>query len=117
MTDGWVLVPAEATVDMHDAGQNAAETDNASGIYAAMLAAAPPVDGWQAIETAPRDGTLILCFYPDRHGHDRYSLRYWATGDWGVRAEGWSDQYRQLRKTDPTRWMPLSQPPNNARTG
>ena len=62
---------------------------------------------WRDIATAPRDGSLILCFYPDRHGHDRYSLRYWATGDWGARSEGWSDQHRQLRKTEPAHWMPL----------
>lgn len=81
---------------------------------AAMLAASPQgagssadAQGWRDIATAPRDGSLILCFYPDRHGHDRYSLRYWATGDWGARSEGWSDQHRQLRKTEPAHWMPL----------
>jgi hypothetical protein len=122
MTDGWVLVPREPTEAMQNEGVNAAadqfgwsDEGQIKTVWAAMIAAAPPVDGWQAIDTAPRDGTLILCFYPDRHSHDRYSLRYWATGDWGVRTEGWSDQYRQLRKTDPTAWMPLSQPLNNER--
>ncbi len=80
--------------------------------YLALAAlAAPSVqpDGWQDISTAPKDGTLILCLYPQRHGHDRYSLRYWSTGDWpsSGRSEGWCDQYRQLRKDDPTHWMPL----------
>lgn len=71
------------------------------------------MSAWQPIETAPRDGALILCFYPDRHGHDRYSLRYWAMGDWpsSGRTEGWSDQYRQLRKTEPTHWQTLPEPP------
>lgn len=74
-------------------------------------AAAPSVqpDGWQDISTAPKDGTLILCLYPHRHGHDRYSLRYWSTGDWpsSGRSEGWCDQHRQLRRDDPTHWAPL----------
>ena len=68
--------------------------------------------GWRDIATAPRDGSLVLCFYPDRHDHDRYSLRYWTTGDWGVRSEGWSDQHRQLRGTEPTYWQPLPPPPS-----
>lgn len=69
--------------------------------------------GWMPIETAPKDGSLILCFYPERHGHDRYSLRYWSRGDWpsSSRTEGWCDQYRQLRPTDPTHWMPLPATP------
>jgi len=68
---------------------------------------------WRPIETAPRDGTLILCFYPDRCGQDRLSLRYWAVGDWpsSGRTEGWSDQYRQIRKTEPTHWLPLPPAP------
>lgn len=68
---------------------------------------------WRPIETAPRDGTLILCLYPERHGQGRVSLRYWAFGDWpsSGRTEGWSDQHRQLRKTDPTHWLPLPPAP------
>lgn len=68
---------------------------------------------WRPIETAPRDGTLILCFYPDRYGQDQFSLRYWAVGDWpsSGRTEGWSDQHRQLRKTEPTHWLPLPPAP------
>lgn len=72
---------------------------------------------WRDISTAPKDGTLILCFYPDRHGQDRLSLRYWAVGDWpsSGRTEGWSDQHRQLRRTDPTHWPPLPSAPNQAK--
>ncbi len=68
---------------------------------------------WRPIETAPKDGTLILCLYPDRHGQDQLSLRYWAVGDWpsSGRTEGWSDQHRQLRKTEPTHWLPLPPAP------
>lgn len=86
----------------------------------AFLARAAQMDGergrmadWQPIETAPKDGSLILCFYANRYGQDRYSLRYWAQGDWppSGRTEGWCDQHRQLRKNDPTHWTPLPNPP------
>lgn len=67
---------------------------------------------WQLIETAPKDGTLILVFYPDLHGHDRYSLRYWSAGDWGSIREAWSDQWRQIKpSSSPTHWMPLAEAP------
>lgn len=67
---------------------------------------------WQLIETAPKDGTPILTFYADAHGMRRYSIRYWSSGDWGPRSEGWSDEWRQLRKDSPTHWMPLPEPPS-----
>lgn len=67
---------------------------------------------WQPIETAPKDGTLILTFYPELHGQERYSLRYWSRGDWGNIKEAWSDQWRQIKPSnDPTFWAPLPSPP------
>lgn len=65
---------------------------------------------WEPIETAPKDGTLILVFYPELHGHDRYSLRYWSAGDWGNTREAWSDQWRQIKPVQPTYWKPLPEP-------
>jgi hypothetical protein len=71
------------------------------------------VSDWKPIESAPKDGTMILCLYAGDYGHRRYSLRYWSTGDWpsSGRREGWCDHHRQLRSTDPTHWMPLPAPP------
>jgi hypothetical protein len=72
MTDGWVLVPREPPEAMvrafNDARPGNAVQDDEGywtapasdwfrARYAAMLAAAPPADGWQPIETAPRDTT------------------------------------------------------------
>ncbi len=87
--------------------------DNIDAILTEAAACIREMVEWRPIETAPRDRTLILCFYPDRYGQNQLSLRYWAVGDWpsSGRTEGWSDQYRQLRKTEPTHWLPLPPAP------
>jgi hypothetical protein len=90
--------------------------DMVAAIYRAMLAAAPPVDGWQPIETAPRDGGAFMVWWP--HWFHFPLTAYFK--DFRLRlsdstqpAEPWE------MGTDfgPTHWMPLPQPPNNERTG
>jgi hypothetical protein len=68
---------------------------------------------WKPIETAPKDGTPILALYADAWGMRRYSVRYWSTGNWESGKEGWSDEWRQLRKDQPTHWQPLPPPPGD----
>lgn len=71
----------------------------------AMLASAPPApqtlaaqgapDGWQPIETAPKDGTPILLATPKGRIAD---------GNWHQKYGVWSWPYVMV---EPTRWMPL----------
>jgi hypothetical protein len=58
-----------------------------------------PVGGWEPIETAPRDGTLILvCRAGDK--------------DWPLRCRRWQDSHwRGWDAEDATHWMPLPAPP------
>lgn len=62
--------------------------------------------GWQPIETAPKNGTVILIFgvyvgYPIQH------VVEWRKGRWKVDTEdGWWGVV-----VDPTHWMPLPNPP------
>jgi hypothetical protein len=74
------------------------------------------VERWQPIETAPKDGTLILAWFTWLHGRvcicswntDRYAKRprpYWSTLD--ERVFGIS----RAREGQPTHWMPLPDPP------
>lgn len=59
---------------------------------------------WQPIETAPRDGTRILVFYPVLDGHiftAGFEFGTWQSGIWDGRRE------------QPTHWMPLPEPPEN----
>jgi hypothetical protein len=64
--EGWVLLPMCLTRDMLDAIQREAVVGPsiAEHVWKHILSAAPPApnnpEGWQPIETAPRDGTEIL---------------------------------------------------------
>jgi hypothetical protein len=95
---------------------------------ALVFDAAPPVDGWQPIETAPRDGTWIL-IAGGKPGYGwsgdaettpamvsaRYQSSAGLLGDYWQFAHYDSGYYGEWE--NPTHWMPLRQPPNNERTG
>jgi hypothetical protein len=57
---------------------------------------------WQPIETAPRDGTDILCW-----DGDSVSITYWSLY---AKKWAWSDTYLE-DVTHWTHWMPLPEPP------
>lgn len=59
--------------------------------------------GWQPIETAPKDGTQVQVFCPTYfQGKGGITWAVWLNG-------GWLDA--QVRRCDPTHWMPLPTPP------
>lgn len=76
---------------------------------------------WLPIETAPKDGTRVMLYYPKRNEHEhpkivfgrwdinRYAKHpnpYWTNDQetlWGI---------RQLRAAPPTFWMPSPEAPN-----
>lgn len=71
---------------------------------------APVGEGWQPIETAPKDGTLVLawCVHPfRRYGGEGYEgpvIAHWTNhNDGGWTWYGLTGQF--------THWMPLPQPP------
>lgn len=75
---------------------------------------------WHPIETAPKDGTVVLVFPPTWKGKgrtasvakwddDKYAKKprpYWSRDD----ALG---QVTASRNTPPTHWMPMPPPPSN----
>jgi hypothetical protein len=79
-----------------------------------------PKDGWQPIESAPRDGTLVLLWAPD-YREDAPSLGSWCerVGAWdadsGTMEDGpaWSND----ACSGPTHWMPLPAPPTTKGEG
>lgn len=78
---------------------------------------------WQPIETAPRDGTVILAYCPEygmrqtemgryREGSPGYAR--WEMGD-GPRNYGWvwiEEKHNSAHTWKPTHWMPLPPPPH-----
>jgi hypothetical protein len=76
----------------------------------ALLAALPPTPtpGWQPMDSAPKDGTRVLLWWP-YWNHTRPLVGYWAEGDWHAseRLEGSSEQ--------PQGWQPLPPAPTGER--
>lgn len=58
-------------------------------------------DGWQPIETAPKDGTKVLVY--TEYGRTFVAAWWEDYDDWRYHYEGYV--------TKPTHWMPLPEPP------
>jgi hypothetical protein len=65
---------------------------------------------WQPIETAPKDGTVVLLFVP---GDDDCREDCWITASWdGLMGGVWMDNARgEWWGFGPSHWMPLPPPP------
>ena len=62
---------------------------------------------WQPIETAPKDGTLILGAWQCLNKTwDMNAMFYSEEG-----GDGWWVEYHGDYQHDPTHWMPLPEPP------
>ena len=64
---------------------------------------------WQPIETAPKDGTKILAYDPDRGGS--CEILYW--GSWKGKGAWQDDEANGYY--EPSHWMPLPEPPQQDR--
>lgn len=91
-TDGFVILVSKRYTDQHPKGDGWTETP---------LYAHPPVPQWQGIESAPRDGTLILVPV----GHGVMDVVSWWGGAWRETANALAI------RDEPTHWMPLPTPP------
>jgi hypothetical protein len=78
----------------------------------AALAAAPLVEGWQPIETAPKDGTRVdvWAFWPETLASERTANAYFdrTEGDWYL---GVFMSHQYMMPPIITHWMPLPPPP------
>ena len=132
--EGWKLVPIEPTPEMSKAGFRVAKMDvtgawvtDANEAYHAMLNAAPQpaaptqveTQGWQPIETAPKDGTRILIYTP-KATRQKVQEAYWVTPWedapedecwWGTPHGPAGRGYTILTKSA-THWMPLPAAPS-----
>ncbi len=69
---------------------------------AALAAVLPDAEGWRPVETAPKDGTVVLVYAPEREGLRSIicTCNYHPDGGWCV------DELRFV-----THWRPLPAPP------
>ncbi len=77
------------------------------------------MDKWQPIETAPKDGTMILIYEGERSWmgapSGRIQVAKWLDGEWGSPAS-WCVQLTNAGNdrypaTGVSHWMPLPDPP------
>ena len=66
------------------------------------------MSGWRPIETAPKDGTLILA-YARRERKPHIRVTWWRTAKDGAGYIGWGEFNE--RYWPPTHWQPLPDPP------
>jgi len=73
----------------------------------------PGEDGWQPIETAPKDGTEIQVFARTEEGAEMQQVAHWdgaPTAEWPWQVSDGSAYHRGLF----THWRPLPIPPKEA---
>ncbi len=71
--------------------------------------AALGAENWQPIETAPRDGDVILVFCP-RVGVTEAQYEHQAVEPfWNY--DVWDIKFQEEHRCDPTHWRPLPSPP------
>ncbi|WP_077961686.1 hypothetical protein [Ensifer adhaerens] len=124
--EGWKLVPVDPTPEMIDAGRlarmNIAGGYDGPSSWEAMLAAAPSApDGWQPIDTAPRDTTSIIIAVPtkdyDGHivGEAYFDPEHYEDGDWWWANTDHGDYHggpiSEINFHGPSHWQPLPAPP------
>lgn len=117
-----IVHSADATVRLEWASVEAAHNAKPGPLYASTPSREPQ---WQPIETAPKDGKVVLLGYHNSHGNWRTMRGCWLSKDYideyweypeGVDA-GWfetpveADEPPNCWPTDPTHWMPLPPPP------
>jgi hypothetical protein len=89
-----------------------------------LRASIAQLGGWQPIETAPRDGTVLdlWCVWNDTNEGERISDCHWGEGTrafeweiltgWIAANEGVDGEAAILSEGfEPTHWMPLPEPP------
>jgi predicted RNase H-like HicB family nuclease len=105
-------VPA-AIAEMREAMCHA--DTSASGETVSPSALHPGDGKWLPIESAPRDGTDVICYWPNfeidgRDTGDRVDVACWCSPDVCF-TEHWSINGRWTPGDDPTHWMPLPPAP------
>lgn len=68
------------------------------------------MSAWQPIETAPKDGSSVLCYAPIYGAPARILVMRWDDGNY-TKAPCWRTDVHSFVQFEPTHWQPLPQPP------
>jgi hypothetical protein len=106
--EALVALKLTSWTDLENYGEKFCDAFNA-GVSACVdaLAALPVQQGWQPIETAPRDGTRLWLYWPDAPRDDRQSVGWWHESIHGC---WWMDHFDTERET-PSHWRELPPAP------
>jgi len=64
---------------------------------------------WQPIESAPKDGTKILCYHPSLFAYNETWEEWQMVLVWD--GDKWTDLDEGYEANHPTHWQPLPKPP------
>jgi hypothetical protein len=70
---------------------------------------------WLSIETAPKDGTMILAYSAKAPGKRKMRITWWRKPEDRLDYVGWGEFNEQ--HWPPTHWQPLPSPPRKKREG
>ena len=110
--------------DCEEADNVQRDYDTALDALEALRTALAQPEGWQPIETVPKDGTAVLVMrdiWPGTEsgraeeccGHNTYVAAWWGNEDGGGRWVCYMDAtYDPTCPVDPTHWMPLPAAPS-----
>ena len=105
----WVLASADLYREAAIARVKLVADEQVKGMSDALRMAEAAAGEWQPIETAPKDGTLIIAYRPKGNKYIRnVSQDYWMITETGRGVWAKSNSYRE-----PTHWHPLPAPPKN----
>jgi hypothetical protein len=101
--------------------------EDAMSAQPAQVAAPTQADGWQPIETAPKDGRKLIVWYTNRNLKPRTVFARWLTDEQAAETDGdgvgleagwyecvdnWADYTEvAIHEGEPTHWMPLPAAP------
>lgn len=114
--EGWKLLPIEPTEAMIEAGWNA--IGEADATYRAMIDAAPPTPnaseserGWKPIDSAPRDGSIILIGFVPTGNLYKEDRRVFE-GRWNAAQNQFTSTNGFLIFDSASHWQPLPAAPS-----
>ena len=108
---------ARETIALCDHDWSDAERHIAAALRSAHASGLSERDaGWQSIDSAPRDGSIVLLFLPESRAQDGVVMGYWSATDEAPEDDAWymcdGLDGGTMIDVEVTHWRPLPAPPD-----